>query len=85
MHLNDLFIDPLYVTGSSRKCNGFVCCHADSSGQIPEYIPAEDVAGIFGHTQCDMPLNGALEILKEIKINMAQDPAILVISGIISL
>jgi hypothetical protein len=58
LQLNDLYIDPLYRSGTSSKCNGFVCCHTNEQGEVHQHIAPEDVAGIFGHTNCDMPMYG---------------------------
>jgi hypothetical protein len=84
LHLNDLYIDPLYKTGTSSKCNGPVCCHLDNSGLISEQINPDDVAGEFGHSGCHMPLYGVSKILQAIKLQLEINPSIIVVSGVVS-
>jgi len=67
LHLSDLFIDPEYMAGTDSKCRGMVCCHLLGNGKLPEDLAGEDIAGPYGHMDCDMPLGGVRQILSKLK------------------
>ena len=85
LYLNNLYIDPLYVPGSSSKCEGIVCCHAEQNDQVPQEIDIENLAGKFGHSGCDMPLHGVKQILQALKIQLGYNPSIIIVSGVVSM
>jgi len=69
LHLTDMHTDLEYVVAADSSCRGWVCCHANRAGRIPEELDEDRFAGPFGHKGCDMPLGGSRAMLTEFKKN----------------
>jgi len=59
-----LHVDLAYTAGASANCRDGVCCHTLDDGTVPANTAASDLAGPFGHKNCDTPLGGLRYLLK---------------------
>lgn len=62
LHLSDTHIDPHYIIGSDANCNEPLCCRNDRTNESTD----EDIAGFWGHYNCDPPQHLFNSLLKHI-------------------
>lgn len=62
LHISDIAVDPYYEVGTNANCRLMRCCHLDRAS-----IRGRDNANYFGDKNCDLPLDGARELLQRLK------------------
>ncbi|UNI16667.1 Sphingomyelin phosphodiesterase [Purpureocillium takamizusanense] len=75
VHYSDIHIDPLYVPGSSTKCDKLICCRSDDQSR-----ENRSPAGPYGDHNCDTPISLEESMFNAIK-ELVPDAAFAIFTG----